>query len=68
MARLTTCLPPRNGTLHGQLGTTEKASYSAITPAAEAMEEDFNTGEDFFEHLYTFDVAPRKGLGPSLGP
>lgn len=32
------------------------------------MEEDFNTGEDFFEHLYTFDVAPRKGLGPSLGP
>ena len=49
----------------GQLGTTEKASYSAITPAAEAMEEDFNTGEDFFEHLYTFDVAPRKGLGPA---
>ena len=29
------------------------------------MEEDFNTGEDFFEHLYTFDVAPRKGLGPA---
>ena len=49
----------------GQLGTTEKASYSAITPAAAAMEEDFNTGEDFFEHLYTFDVAPRKGLGPA---
>ena len=51
----------------GQLGTTEKASYSAITPAAIAagMEEDFNTGEDFFEHLYTFDVAPRKGLGPA---
>ena len=49
----------------GQLGTTEKASYSAIAPAAEAMEEDFNTGEDFFEHLYTFDVAPRKGLGPA---
>ena len=51
----------------GQLGTTEKASYSAITPAAEqaGMEADFNTGEDFFEHLYTFDVAPRKGLGPA---
>ena len=48
----------------GKLGTTEKASYSAITPAAEVagMEEDFNTGEDFFEHLYTFEQAPRKGL------
>ena len=51
----------------GKLGTTEKASYSAITPAAEVagMEEDFNTGEDFFEHLYTFEQAPRKGLGPA---
>ena len=52
----------------GQLGTTEKASYSAATPAVEniaGMTEDFNTGEDFFEHLYTFDVAPRKGLGPA---
>ena len=51
----------------GELGTTEKASYSAITPAAEqaGMEADFNTGEDFFEHLYTFDVNPRKGLGPA---
>ena len=52
----------------GQLGTTEKASYSAATPAVvniAGMEEDFNTGEDFFEHLYTFDVAPRKGLGPA---
>ena len=29
------------------------------------MESDFLTGEDFFEHLYTFDVAPRKGLGPA---
>ena len=38
----------------GQLGTTEKASYSAITPAAEAagMEDDFNAGEGFFEKLY----------------
>ena len=52
----------------GQLGTTEKASYSAPAPAVQkisGMEEDFNTGEDFFEHLYTFDVAPRKGLGPA---
>ena len=52
----------------GQLGTTEKASYSAPAPAVaniSGMEEDFNTGEDFFEHLYTFDVAPRKGLGPA---
>ena len=38
----------------GELGTTEKASYSAPTPAVQSiagMEEDFNTGEDFFEHL-----------------
>ena len=35
----------------GELGTTEKASYSAPTPAVQniaGMEEDFNTGEDFF--------------------
>lgn len=52
----------------GQLGTTEKASYSAATPAVvniAGMEEDFNTGEDFFEHLYTFEQNPRKGLGPA---
>ena len=52
----------------GQLGTTEKASYSAAAPAVQhvaGMEADFITGEDFFEHLYTFDVAPRKGLGPA---
>ena len=52
----------------GQLGTTKKASYSAAAPAVEniaGMEEDFNTGEDFFEHLYTFEQAPRKGLGPA---
>ena len=52
----------------GQLGTTEKASYSAPAPAVEnisGMEQDFNVGEDFFEHLYTVDVAPRKGLGPA---
>ena len=52
----------------GELGTTEKASYSAPTPAVQniaGMEEDFNTGEDFFEHLYTFEQAPRRGLGPA---
>ncbi len=52
----------------GQLGTTQKASYSAPSAAVEnitGMEEDFNVGEGFFEKLYTFDVAPRKGLGPA---
>lgn len=52
----------------GQLGTTEKASYSAAAPAVEntpGMEESFNKGEDFFEHLYTITENPRKGLGPS---
>lgn len=52
----------------GELGTTQNASYSAAAPAVtniEGMEEDFNIGEDFFEHLYTFDQAPRKGLGPA---
>ena len=52
----------------GQLGTTEKASYSALTPAVEnitGMEADFLTGEDFFEHLYTFEQQPRRGLGPA---
>ena len=52
----------------GELGTTEKASYSAPTPAVQniaGMEEDFNTGEDFFKHLYTFEQAPRRGLGPA---
>ena len=52
----------------GQLGTTTKASYSAPAPAVEqvaGMEEDFNTGEDFFEHLYTFEQQPRRGLGPA---
>ena len=52
----------------GQLGTTKKASYSAAAPAVgnvAGMEENFNTGEDFFEHLYTFEQEPRKGLGPA---
>ena len=52
----------------GQLGTTEKASYSAAAPAVEnilGMETDFITGEGFFEKLYTFEQEPRKGLGPA---
>jgi len=52
----------------GQLGTTENESYSDPAPAVAniaGMEEDFNTGEDFFEHLYTFEQNPRKGLGPA---
>lgn len=52
----------------GQLGTTEKASYSAPAPAVEninGMEESFNIGEGFFEKLYTFEQNPRKGLGPA---
>ena len=52
----------------GQLGTTQNASYSDPAPAVEniaGMEADFNTGEDFFEHLYTIEQAPRKGLGPA---
>ena len=55
----------------GELGTTEKASYSAPAPALakiSGMEEDFNVGEDFFEHLYTIDqllcLQPEK-LPPS---
>lgn len=52
----------------GELGTTEKASYSAAAPAVtnvSGMEESFNKGEDFFEHLYTITEEPRKGLGPA---
>ena len=51
----------------GELGTTEKASYSAIAPGAEllGLETSFNKGEDYFEHLYTYTDEPRKGLGPA---
>ena len=51
----------------GELGTTENASYSAIAPGARNMglEVNFNKGEDFFEHLYTYSEEPRKGLGPA---
>ena len=52
----------------GQLGTTEKASYSAPAPAVTnqaGMEDDFIVGEGFFEKLYTFEQEPRRGLGPA---
>ena len=52
----------------GALGTTEKASYSAPTPAVTnitGMEDEFIVGEGFFEKLYTFEQEPRKGLGPA---
>ena len=52
----------------GALGTTEKASYSAPTPAVTnitGMEDEFIIGEGFFEKLYTFEQEPRKGLGPA---
>ena len=54
----------------GELGTTEKASYSADAPAVDLIPggngvADFTTGEDFFEHLYTFEQNPRRGLGPA---
>ena len=54
----------------GQLGTTEKASYSGVAPAVNNIstgtgENDFNVGEGFFEKLYTFEQEPRKGLGPA---
>ena len=52
----------------GELGTTEAPSYSDPTPAvlqAEGMETSFNKGEDFFEHSYTLNNEPRKGLGPA---
>ena len=52
----------------GALGTTDGVSYSDPAPAVTNdpdMDKDFVTGEDFFEHLYTFDQEPRKGLGPA---
>ena len=52
----------------GELGTTEKASYSAPTAPVDAdaaMTFSFKKGEDNFEHLYTFTDEPRKGLGPA---
>lgn len=52
----------------GELGTVNQASYASASPATEQMdggETSFNKGEDFFEHLYTINTAPRKGLGPA---
>ena len=52
----------------GQLGTTRNRSYSAFAPAVENIadgEERFTHGEDFFEHMYTLNTEPRKGLGPA---
>ena len=53
----------------GELGTTEKLSYSGMATAVEQIpggngERDFNVGEDLFENKYTLMEAPRKGLGP----
>lgn len=51
----------------GELGTTEDISYSDVAPATanQGLEESFNRGEDFFEHMYTYTNEPRKGLGPA---
>ena len=52
----------------GQLGTTLAKSYSAAAPAVDALADGmarFKHGEDFFEHLYTLNTEPRKGLGPA---
>ena len=52
----------------GQRGTTLAKSYSAFAPAVEDISNGvvrFKHGEDFFEHLYTFNDEPRKGLGPA---
>ncbi len=52
----------------GKLGTTLGQSYSAPTPAVDAVDNGqarFKHGEDFFEHVYTLNTEPRKGLGPA---
>ena len=52
----------------GELGTTPNRSYSAFAPAVELIadgETRFTHGEDFFEHPYTLNTEPRKGLGPA---
>ncbi len=52
----------------GELGTTTKRSYSAAAPAVDKIADgmtSFKHGEDFFEHLYTLNTEPRKGLGPA---
>ncbi|MBO7497632.1 MAG: hypothetical protein J6T64_00370 [Bacteroidaceae bacterium] len=52
----------------GLLGTTLSKSYSAPAPAVDDIADGqrrFKHGEDFFEHLYTLDTEPRRGLGPA---
>ena len=52
----------------GRLGTTLSKSYSAPAPAVDDIADGqrrFKHGEDFFEHLYTLDTEPRRGLGPA---
>ncbi len=52
----------------GRLGTTLSKSYSAPAPAVDEIADGqrrFKHGEDFFEHLYTLDTEPRRGLGPA---
>jgi len=52
----------------GRLGTTLSKSYSAPAPAVDDITDGqrrFKHGEDFFEHLYTLDTEPRRGLGPA---
>jgi len=54
----------------GQLGTTDNiyaGCYQDETPATEQMNlmDEFNEGEMLFEHSYTQNTAPYKGLGPA---
>lgn len=53
----------------GQLGTTENVNigcYEDETPAVTeaGLTTSFNNGETFFEHKYTLNTNPYKGLGP----
>lgn len=54
----------------GQLGTTENVNtgcYEDETPAVTqaGLSTAFIDGETFFEHKYTFDNKPYRGLGPT---
>lgn len=53
----------------GRLGTvftTSSNAFEQSTPAIEqgGFEDDFNDGEDFFEHTWSVETKPRSGLGP----
>lgn len=53
----------------GKLGTTDNVSvgcYEDETPAVTeaGLTTSFNNGETFFEHKYTLNTNPYKGLGP----